>query len=679
MKIKKITIIQYMNFIVAILLVSQVVFAQAPEVADEIYRDDFDCEELYLDADSPDNPRIRNAIDIGELDTKYFRLTLHTFTDGVTPLATQTEFNDAVDVLNTIYADTKIQFVNTGFNVYEVDEIMECTSYNNSTCISSNYCSWHNGSCWANQSRVVNYLVDEELLDVEENLSIILADFYSSNGGFPWAYPSNTNRTIRISIIGNALGDARNTLAHELGHKFGLYHIYMRHYVDNPNPPPQYWECNPCWESPGLPSHEDCEVYDEENCETTIDGCYWDDNVEGEEYCGTTADIVGDFISDTPGQLRKGGMCGYLEGDDPCNNEPYETDPNYNLMTQQNCRDELTDQQIQRMHGWIEYDYEYINGQPHNSMGWIMSTVITNENSSFQNISGTLILTNEDTDNIFTINSTDEEIIPIREEDTYSIETTEQMLTYSSTDYYHLQWGSIPSDHLMTKTNFSIIDGETISANFDTRTNVSVLSTNNDVPINIHDPWYIDPTSGNQEDEFHEISSGVYGVFLEQDPAFNKEYYSLLAYETYPIDSDEIYVFSGWEGNAYVEDVIENDPDELETPVVFYSGGQVTAVYDVVEDDPAGASSAPTGLSVSGATGNPVLTWTHVNDGDRSHYNVWVKYTTFGEPGFWHARSTVTTNSWTDTNVGTGGGLPDRAYYKITVEDYFPNVSTYSN
>ena len=45
-------------------------FTIAQVAAEELYRDDYDCEALYLDADTPDNPRIRNAIDFDNIDTK---------------------------------------------------------------------------------------------------------------------------------------------------------------------------------------------------------------------------------------------------------------------------------------------------------------------------------------------------------------------------------------------------------------------------------------------------------------------------------------------------------------------------------------------------------------------------------------------------------------------------------
>ncbi len=258
---------------------------------------------------------------------------------------------------------------------------------------------------------------------------------------------------------------------------------------------------------------------------------------------------------------------------------------------------------------------------------------------------------------------------------------TARTINYELSVYTHLQWNE-SDDYLLNYYIYEIQDAD-ISAVFGLQFPVSISADPCDAEIQIHSPWYIenpsaDPEDWIQPDEFRPLSEvfpNTQEVFLEIAVVAGEPYYLLQAPETHHASEDEIYIFTSWSGTN-VTDLVT---DQLQTPVVFYSDAEVTANYDIIPDLPEGASSPPTGLSVSGATGNPVLTWTHVNDDDRSHYNIWVKYTTFGDPGFWHARGTVTTNSWTDTNVGTGGSIPDRAYYKITVEDYFTNVSTYSN
>jgi len=135
------TRLYYILYLSIIIILPSFTIAQV--AAEELYRDDYDCEALYLDADTPDNPRIRNAIDFDNIDTKVIKVVLHTF-EGSTigAEASESDFNDGIDDLNAIFEDSKIQFINAGYNVYEVDEIVECRSYNSTECGNSTYCTW---------------------------------------------------------------------------------------------------------------------------------------------------------------------------------------------------------------------------------------------------------------------------------------------------------------------------------------------------------------------------------------------------------------------------------------------------------------------------------------------------------------------------------------------------------
>lgn len=89
--------------------------------------------------------------------------------------------------------------------------------------------------------------------------------------------------------------------------------------------------------------------------------------------------------------------------------------------------------------------------------------------------------------------------------------------------------------------------------------------------------------------------------------------------------------------------------------------------------------ATPQNLTVSWISGNLYLEWVANNEPDMGHYNVWVKYTNFSNPGFWHKVSSPNQNNWTDTNVQQGGRPADFIYYKVTAEDIAGNVSDYSN
>lgn len=90
--------------------------------------------------------------------------------------------------------------------------------------------------------------------------------------------------------------------------------------------------------------------------------------------------------------------------------------------------------------------------------------------------------------------------------------------------------------------------------------------------------------------------------------------------------------------------------------------------------------AAPQDLTVSSVSGHPYLEWDANTEPDLDHYNIWVNYTTFGEPSFWHKRTETTYTYWTDYNVNSGGSKPpDICNYKITAEDVAENVSGFSN
>jgi hypothetical protein len=268
-----------------------------------------------------------------------------------------------------------------------------------------------------------------------------------------------------------------------------------------------------------------------------------------------------------------------------------------------------------------------------------------------------------------------------------------------SGDFYrHHNWNDseIWDNHYLNEyfhVNFEIGN---MNANYSKQNSIYINSNVEDIEISILDPWWVELAGeniGEQLDRFHEltedpefnISTGEYMVFLNQNETYNEELpvYSLSVPQLY-ISGNEAYIYSGWVASdigANGADADFSDPTNI-TDVVFKTeGATVTAIYnDVVFDDPVGASAAPANLSVDGSSGSPILTWDHVNDADRSHYNIWVRYYNPSKcPCLWHKIATTSNNQWTDNNVNTGGISPDRIYYKVTVEDYFSNISNYSN
>nr|MBC8401777.1 T9SS type A sorting domain-containing protein [Candidatus Neomarinimicrobiota bacterium] len=271
------------------------------------------------------------------------------------------------------------------------------------------------------------------------------------------------------------------------------------------------------------------------------------------------------------------------------------------------------------------------------------------------------------------------ESVTVIEETDWDFRTVRAEIEYSSVDRKFQTWDGVLADSRLILPDETYTSSTSIDAEFQNTTTVTITVPSGVASVYIKDPWWV--IHGTYEDSnesvrsWHQINNTVvtYDVFEDIIDAAYK--YEIKVYDFY-VNGTTAYFFDEWEST----DATVNDPDSNEIIVIFTDvTPELEALYTTVSDDPSGASSAPTNLAVTSSGGNPYLTWTHVADDDRSHYNVWAKYTTFGEAGFWLKVGTSENNYWTDTNVGTGGPVPDRAYYKINVEDYFSNVSSYSS
>ncbi len=267
--------------------------------------------------------------------------------------------------------------------------------------------------------------------------------------------------------------------------------------------------------------------------------------------------------------------------------------------------------------------------------------------------------------------------------ESWDFRTVRGVIDYSSTDRKFKRWEEEDDKYFLIYPDHSFSAATELEAEFS-----DIFTANFSVPsaigtIEIKDHWYLIENEDEDENEaqpqWHEIpSSGSFHPYeVFKNVTIETQKYEIKV-DDFHVDGSTAYFFNEWTGIGFNVD----DSTEPQTKIVF-TGTLIfpTATYNTIPDDPVGASSAPTNLTVDGSSGNPVLTWDHVNDNDRSHYNIWANYIPLfgGSPTGWFLKDTASENSWTDTNVNTGGATYDKVYYKVTVEDYFENVSGYSN
>jgi len=303
-----------------------------------------------------------------------------------------------------------------------------------------------------------------------------------------------------------------------------------------------------------------------------------------------------------------------------------------------------------------------------------------NQNQMGENIGGTLKLEDINQGNEYIVLSGS--LAPVRFGDPYNVET----LLLDHPDYTHIDWNQDRSEFRVRREAFVMLNLDII-AYFSSQNPLDISANYEGISITIRDPWYINQY-GAQTDSYYPVEDnlepdGYYHVFLDQGiylPNPEPPFYSLSAPEVVLNSPTEAYVFNTWTGN-YCN--IES-PANNETAIIARDDNNLSTVvanYTIVIDDPAGASPAPGNLTIDVSSGNPVLNWDHVNDSDRSHYNIFARYQALlgGQSVDWHVTCTSKNNTWTDTNVITGGQVYEKIYYKVTVVDYFNNESGYSN
>jgi uncharacterized repeat protein (TIGR01451 family) len=231
---------------------------------------------------------------------KTIRLKFNIFrnNDGSAAAATLDQVEAQMNVINASYAPARIRFVQT-------TEFINDSRY-----------------------RSLSYFVNSEEEDMKRTYAdrpgqqhnIYVVNIEPDPGGgsllgvstFPWD-PNSAFASGGTILDDDSIGEAKQTLTHELGHALGLWHTH--HGVREVS------ECSACWERAD----------------------------------GLNGDTTGDLCSDTP-PTPVNFKCQGPGGADPCSGGAWgETAPqNYMGYAPDNCYTEFTRQQAGRMHCWIQ-------------------------------------------------------------------------------------------------------------------------------------------------------------------------------------------------------------------------------------------------------------------------------------------------------------------------------------
>ena len=262
---------------------------------------------------NPDNPEIRDQYIPNEFtETKTIRLFFHSFADdyGNSPTLTISEAEAQLQTLNEIFQQYKIQFIadfqihhNSDFqllseSIYDSGQMHEL--YAMDPLLYHNvYVTDTNGDFQI--LGVSTFPWDNKALTIYGG-TLIDKDWFGS--------PRYFNQQVNIPQL---------TLVHELGHGLGLWHTHRG--IDELNE-----ECGDCYEGAyGF-------VYEE----------------------GQNQDLVGDLCSDTPATPTNYECIDPNETD--CQDNQFINTMVSNFMgyADDDCYNAFTEQQVGRMHGWIE-------------------------------------------------------------------------------------------------------------------------------------------------------------------------------------------------------------------------------------------------------------------------------------------------------------------------------------
>ena len=352
---------------------------------------------------------------------------------------TEQTARDAIDILNNYYMNTNMKFI--------IDEIFTVNT----------------------GSTTFNF----DFIDCTAISPINLPDPIIQDALNIYFFPNlmNGNQGVTFQVPGNSCAVSYNsaqtsTLAHEVGHCFGLFH-----------------------------TDAICNGY--ENIVRTFDP---------ETNCYPNWDVAGDKIGDTPAQRNPDGY-----SYDNCNIDYPTTNPNFgNIMDTQTgagARTFFTYGQKQRMQDNLQNVLNNIKFKVY----VIASNKISGENQSGTTLhfDGRPVNSGEPIDLFYGINhisKTDDEIL--------------------NTTFKHHDWDNDFTQYKLTE-NYNIdknnLKRDAIFINIypiSIKNRLKEVSNSDLGDKEIKDPWWVDG-SGNQPNIYRELSSSTAMVFLEQDPTFD--------------------------------------------------------------------------------------------------------------------------------------------------------------
>ena len=219
-------------------------------------------------------------------------------------------------------------------------------------------------------------------------------------------------------------------------------------------------------------------------------------------------------------------------------------------------------------------------------IGTYTNILFKNVNESEANIGDTLKVNNSV--NVLSGNS-----LSLEDGIEHNVKVKNQLVNYFSDDYQHHDWNN--DDYYLLSKSFYTYNGN--QTGFFKEIEQISINSNQSVSLSIKDPWYVDPSSGQQEDEYHTLSGANYDVFINENSSFisSQPIYQLNAPAIGPVTTSNIYIFDKWTGTDVDFGSGDTTTTNCETDVVFTSANaSVTAQY---------VSAISNGLTVNVSSG----------------------------------------------------------------------------